>query len=41
MIQWKPFNTVTDGPKKLAVLKRDFFTRKYIAVLPGGGKKWP
>ena len=41
-IQWNPVNTVTDGPKKLAVLTDDrinevfFFTRKCMAVLPGG-----
>ena len=41
-IQWNPVNTVTDGPKKLTVLTDDrinevfFFTRKCMAVLPGG-----
>ena len=41
-IQWNPVNTVTNGPKKLAVLTGDrnkvFFTRKCKAVLPGGQK---
>ena len=41
-LRWNPVNTVTNGPKKLAVLTSDrikegfFFTRKCIAVLPDG-----
>ena len=27
-VQWNPVNTVTNGPKKLAVLKRVFFYTK-------------
>ena len=45
-LQWSPVNTVTNGPKKLAVLMGDrnnegfFCTRKFMAVFPGGQKKW-
>ena len=40
-VQWNPVNTVTNGPKKLAVLKRVFFTRKCMAVFARRLKKWP
>ena len=43
-LQLNPVNTVTNGPKKLAVLTGDrinevFFPRKCMTVLPGGRKK--
>ena len=44
-IQWNPFNTVTNGPKKigcvngLAVLMRGFLTRKCMAVFVRRPKK--
>ena len=47
LLKWNPVNTVSNGPKKLAVFMGDrinkgFFTRKKsMAVLPGGQKKWP
>ena len=42
----EPIDTVSNGPKNLAVLMGDrinksLFTRKYVAVLLGGQKKWP
>ena len=46
-LQWKSVNTVTNGPKKLPVLTRVFFTRKSMVVLAGWPKKvvvimkWP
>ena len=45
-LRWNPVNTVTNGPKELAVLTSDrindgFFTRKCMDVLPGDQKQWP
>ena len=34
----EPVNTVTNGPKNLAILTRVSFTRKCMAVLPGDQK---
>ena len=39
MYKWNPVITGTDRQKNLAALPRVFFTRKRMAVLPGGEKK--
>ena len=39
-IQWNPVNTVTNGPKKLAVLMRVFSQENVWRFLLGGQKKW-
>ena len=39
MYKWNPVVTGTDRPKKCGSINESFFTRKRMAVLPGGEKK--
>ena len=41
LLQWNPVNTVTNVTKKNGRINKVFFTRKFMAVLPCGQKKWP
>ena len=40
IVQWNPVNTVTNGPQKIGRINKGSFTRKCMAVLLDGQKKW-